>query len=205
MVRQWFKAISILLLLGGCKLAPIRHIAQSPTVSVAPSGAVELSGDAQVAPKVDTKKSGGKLSIPEGSRFDFNEKTGVMSLVLSKATEMVVDRQETTVDGPVAFAPDKGPTIGEEKSAQADFWTMLGLRAGSAIGVALAIFGLVRGWDFVMYGGGALAGACLFGLFVQKHPILLIFIGLGVSAAVVGPWIYHTKIKKTTSSDAKNE
>jgi hypothetical protein len=96
----------------------------------------------------------------------------------------------------VAFTPDKPPTIGEEKSAQADYWTTLGLRVGIAVGAALAIFGLVRGWDMVMYGGAAISGACLFGLFVQKHPTLLLIIGLGAALVVVGPIIWHTKLKR---------
>jgi hypothetical protein len=197
---KWSKIALIFVALTGCKSAPVRHIAESPSVSVGNEGQVEIKGDSQVAPNVNTAKTGSKITIPEGSRFEFNEKLGVMTLVLSKASDLVVNRAETSVQGPVAFTPDKGPTIGEEKAAQADYWTTLGLRVGMALGAAVAIFGLVRSWDLVMYGGAAVSGACLFGLFVQKHPVLMIVIGIGAALAVVGPIIWHTKLKKTSAN-----
>ncbi len=189
-------SLALAMVVFGCATAPVRKLAVSPTVSVSPVGAIELSGDSPAPAKVDTKNTASRLDIPEGSRIEFNEKLGVLSIALSKATSVAVNRTESTVQGPVAFQPDRGPTVGEEAQAKADFWTMLGLRVGTALGIAVAIFGLVRGWDFVMYGGGAVAGACMFGLFIQKHPLLLMLIGLGVAAAVVGPIIYHTKVKK---------
>lgn len=193
-------AILCLLLVSGClSKLPVRHIAESPAVTVSEAGVVKVSGDAQTPSKVDTKKTDGRFTIPEGSRFEFNEKLGVMTLVLSKASEMAVNRTETAVQGPVAFTPDKGPTVGEEMQAKAGYWTHLGLMAGMVAGAAAAIFGLVRGWNYVMYGGSAVSAACMFGLFVQKHPALLIIIGLGATLAFVGPLIWHTKLKKLTN------
>lgn len=173
---------------------PVRHVAESPAISVQ-EGNVEISGDSKTPPKVDTKQTGSKFVLPQGSRLEFNEKLGIFSVVLSKASEMAVSRTETAVQGPVAFTPDKGATVQDEAEAKSDFWTSLGLRAGVVLGIAAALFGLTRHWDLVMYGGGAVAGACLFGLFVQKHPVLLIVIGLGVATAVVGPILWHTKLK----------
>lgn len=188
----------MIVLLTGCQLfqkaAPVRHIAETPKVEVR-GGDVQVSGDAQVPAKVDTKKTDTVLPIPEGSTFVFNEKLGTLTMTLAKATQMTLNRTETAIEGPKSFTPDKGATIGEEKSAQADYWTLLGLRAGVALGMAVAIFGLVRHWDLLMYGGGAVAAACLFGLFVEKHPLILIFIGLGVGACVIGPTIWHLKLK----------
>lgn len=167
---------------------------------------MKIEGDAKTAPKVDTKSSEAIIKLPEGSTFDFNEKMGTIRLTLSKATQMAVNRTETKVDGPIAFEPDKGPTVGEEKKAEADFWTSIGLKAGLALGIAVALFGLVRGWDFVMYGGGALAGACAFGIFVEKHPLLLTFIGIGIALMVAGPVLWHTKIKpKPEPNNAAND
>lgn len=189
--------ITVAILLGGClNKVPIRHIAEPPAVVVSEAGKVEVSGDAKTPSKIDTKKTDGRITIPEGSRFEFNEKLGVMTLVMAKASEMAVNRTETAVQGPVAFTPDKGPTIGEEMQAKAGYWTHLGLMAGMVAGAAAAIFGLVRGWNYVMYGGAAVSAACMFGLFVQKHPALLIVIGLGAALAMVGPIIWHTKLKK---------
>lgn len=192
--------ILIFLLLVGCPSVPKRHIAVSPTVTVLPSGQVDLKGDAQTPPKVDTRKSDGRMTIPEGSRFELNEKLGVMSLTMAKASEMVLNRTETAIQGPVAFTPDRGPTVREEMDAKAGFWIRLGLMAGAVGGAAASIFGLVRAWDYVMYGGAAVSAACLFGLFVQTHPILLLIIGLGVAIAVAGPVLWHTKLKKLNGS-----
>lgn len=193
--------ITVAIFLGGClNKTPIRHITESPAVVVSEAGKVEVSGDAKTPSKVDTKKTDGRMTIPEGSRFEFNEKLGVMTLVMAKASEMAVNRTETAVQGPVAFTPDKGPTVGEEMDAKSDFWTKLGLQIALVVGGAAAIFGLVRGWDLVMYGGMALSGSALFGLFVQKHPTLLIFLGIGAALIVVGPWLWHTKLKKLANN-----
>lgn len=200
-LMRWTLLLLPFLLLG-CKNTPVRHIAVSPAVSVSQAGAVEIKGDAQVAPKVDTKRTDSKMALPEGTKLEFNEKLGVFTVTLAKASELAVNRQETAIAGPVAFTPDKGPTVAEESAAKSDFWTILGLRAGIALGAAACIFGLVRGWDLVMYGGAAVAGASLFGLFVQKHPTLLLIIGLGVALVVVGPLIWHTKLKKITPPPA---
>lgn len=193
---RYLALVSVLLLSGCSNKNPVRHISESPAVLVSESGKVEVSGDAQTPSKVDTKKTDGRMSIPEGSRFEFNEKLGTFSLVMAKASEMALNRTETAVQGPVAFTPDKGPTIGEEMQAKAGYWTHLGLMAGMVGGAAAAVFGLVRGWNYVMYGGSAISAACMFGLFVEKHPALLIIIGLGAALAMVGPIIWHTKLKK---------
>lgn len=191
--------LASVLAMASCQNKPVRHVAESPSLEVSDRGAVAIKGDSQVQPKVDTKKSEATITLPEGSTFDFNEKLGTVRLTLSKASQMAVNRTETAIEGPRSFVPDKAPTVGEEKKAQSDFWVNLGMKAGLAIGVALAIFGLVRGWDMIMYGGGAVAGACAFGIFVEKHPILLTIIGLGVAVSVVGPYLWHTKLKKLTN------
>jgi hypothetical protein len=201
--------LPILLILAACNTAPVRHIAESPAVTVSEAGKVEVTGDAQAPSKVDTKKTDSKLPLPEGSRLEFNEKLGIFSITLSKASEIALNRTETAVQGPVSFTPDKGPTVGEEAQAKADYWTTLGLRAGVVFGIAAALFGLVRHWDLVMYGGGTIAVGCLFGLFIQKHPVLLIIIGIGAALAGVGPILWHGKIKKLanpkeTTSNGEN-
>lgn len=192
---RWIIAALGFCLITGCKTGPVRHIAESPTVSVSSSGQVDMAGDAQVPTNVNTKKTDSSLKLPEGSKLEFNEKLGVFSVVLSKASEIALNRQETAVTGPVAFAPDKGPTVGEEANAKGAFWTVLGLQACLVIGGAAAIFGLVRDWNFVMYGGVSIAGAALFGLFVHRHPTLMIFIGAGAGLIVMATIIWHTKLK----------
>jgi len=77
---------------------------------------------------------------------------------------------------------------------------------GTLVGLAAGIFGLVRGWDLIMYGGGAIAAACLFAIFVQNYPWILAIIGIGAALAVAGPYLWHTKVKHLqgqTPPDAK--
>lgn len=183
-----------LLVLAGCSSIWRPALPKTPSIEVK-EGITTLSGDAKIPAKVDTKKTDSVLTIPEGSRFEFNEKLGIMSLLMAKASQIALNRTETAITGPIAFDPPKQPTVKEIAEAKSDYWTALGLKLGLAAGVAASLFGLVRGWDFVMYGGGCVAAACAFGIFVEKHPLLLALIGLGAAAAVVGPWIYHTKIK----------
>jgi hypothetical protein len=186
--------ILMALLVPGC--ASFRpKLPQSPAVSVSNAGVIGLSGDAKTPAKVDVKKTDGVLRLPEASRFVFNEKTGEFSLTLSKATEMVLNRTETHVDGPVAFTPPKQPTASELSDAKSDYWVKLGLYACVLIGGCGAIFGLVKDWNLVMYGGLAILGSGLFGLFVQRHPLLLVLVGLGIALKFAGPWLYHTKLK----------
>ncbi len=190
------KYLAILLLLSGCKSAPVRHIAQSPLVGITGDGSITMSGDTPAPAKVDTTSTGSVMPIPEGSTFVFNEKLGTMSLTVSKATQIALNRKETVVQGAAAFTPDKAPTVKEEKDAQSDYWVKLGLYACVLVGGCSAIFGLVRGWNLVMIGGIAVLGSGLFGLFIQRHPLLLLAIGLGVALKFVGPILWHTKLKQ---------
>lgn len=186
-------AIFFVLLAGCTNFRPA--LPKTPTIEVDYKGSTNISGDAKTPGKVDTKQTDGIMTIPEGSRFEFNEKLGTMSLVMAKASQMTLNRKETAIQGPIAFDPPKQPTVKELSEAKSDYWTSLGLKAGLAIGVALGLFGLVRHWDLIMYGGACVAGGCAFGIFVEKHPVILMVIGLGVAASIVGPLIYHTKIK----------
>lgn len=182
----------------GCRLIPMRHVAQTPSVSIVENDkgkTVKVDGDAKVPSKVDTKAAESRIPIPEGTKVEFNESLGTLTFVLSKPSVFTSERKETDITGPVSHEPDKAPTIKEEMDAKSDFWISLGLRVGVAVGMAAAIFGLVRDWNMVMYGGASVAGACLFGLFVVKHPILLLIIGLGIAIAIAGPTIWHTKLK----------
>ncbi len=191
----------ICLVLSGCQVGgPKRHIAETPSVVVSPAGEVKIDGDTPNPAKVNTSISKSVLPVPEGSTFVFNEKLGTMTLTVSKATQIASERKETAVQGAVAFTPDKAPTIGEEKKAEADKWVALGLYASVFIGGAAAIFGLVKDWNLVMYGGIATLAGGLFGLFVERHPLLLLLIGFGIALKFAGPFIWHTTLKHAKPS-----
>lgn len=187
--------------LVGCQNKPVRHVAESPSLEVKPQGGIVMKGDTPVQPKVETKKSEAVIALPEGSTFEFNEKVGLMRLTLAKASQMALNRTETAVEGPKSFTPDKAPTIQEEKRAESDFWTDIGMKVGMVLGGAIALFGLVRGWDFVMLGGAAISGASMAGLFISRNPGLFLLIGGGLALSVAGPYLWHTKLKNLNPKD----
>jgi hypothetical protein len=193
-MRKILAVASIFALLG-CSFTPSKKPVESPAVTVSQAGDVKTTGDAQVPAKVDTKKTSGNLAIPEGSRIEFNAKLDTVSVQLAKATNFVSESTQTAVTGPTAFVPEKGPTAQELSDAKAGFWTKLMLQVGIFVGGSAAIFGLVKEYNMVMYGGLAVLGASLFGLFIERHPILFAIAGIGIAMAYVGPYLWHKKIK----------
>lgn len=201
MVNPGLVLITLLATLVGCQNKPVRHVAESPSLEVKPKGEVIMKGDSQVQPKVETKQSEALIKLPEGSTFDFNEKLGTIRLTISKASQMALNRTETAIEGPKSFTPDKAPTIQEEKQAESDFLMDIGLKSAMALGAAIALFGLVRGWDMVMMGGAAISLGSAAGVFINRNPMLFMVIGAGVALLVAGPWFWHTKLKKLTNHE----
>lgn len=189
-----------MLVLAGCMTA---RKAISPIAKlVTPSGAtVSQTGDAKTPAKVETNTSTRTVPLPAGTRIVFDEKLGTVTLQLSQDSTL---RTQTTIEkaeAPQAFTPPAPPTPQEEVAGKVHGWFWVGL----VIGVAAGLFGLVRGWDFVMYGGLTVAAACAFALFVQAHPLVFVLIGLGVALKFVGPILWHTKLKhisKPTTADS---
>lgn len=107
----------------------------------------------------------------------------------------------------MAFEPQKAPTVKEIADAQSDASVKVKLYFALVAGLAMAGFGLVRGWDYVMWGGVAVAASSGFGLLLAKslddHPWISIVVtaGLAVSAAAVV--IYFTKIKPKEAAISK--
>lgn len=192
-----------LLLTAGCQPIDWSKYApkpESPKVTVSEKGAVTLSGDTSKPADVKTATSTGSMTLPEGSSIVFNEKLGTLSVVMAKASQIALNRTETAVKGPEAFEPAKPPSAQEIADAEAEASTKKKLYLALFAGLALAIFGLVRHWDLVMYGGGAIALAAYIGLVVVKslkdHPWIGQVITAGIVLAVAGPLVYHLKIKK---------
>lgn len=210
-VRVFAAAMLIALIwlgFSGCQSGITRLITNSkpktPEVLVEPKR-VSVTGDAKTAPTVDTKETDVVMPIPEGSRIERDEKSGITSITLAKATQMAVNRTETAIKGPVAFDPPKAPTVQEVAKAESDTKTRGWLWIGMIGGGALAAFGMVRAWDLVMYGGGSVAAACAVGVFMVNHPIIAFVVVAGVVVAIVGPAIYHLKIKPLEKKSVATE
>jgi hypothetical protein len=125
---------------------------------------------------------------------------GSITWTTAAPLSVVTTRTESAATGPAAFEPPAPATPTEEAAGLASLWMRLGLVAGIAAGV----FGLVKGWDFVAWGGGAIAAGCVAGMALASVPpwLWLVF-GVGAAACIIGPVIWHTKLKpKVASSPA---
>lgn len=201
-VKLWFGVWGLvaLALLGGC-VRPLpksgasyyRGTGQPKQDKEASSSSIQLnqSGDAKEPSSANQTSQSTSVPVPAGSIVEVKP-DGTTSIKTSAPTELRQERVETQLSTSTPNAP---PTISEQKDAEADFWTVVGLRAAVAAGVGLFIVGLVRDWDLVAIGGGALAVAGLVGLFIQKHPTLFILVGAAAALCVVGPLIWKFKIK----------
>lgn len=187
-------AIFCALFLTACQRGPFASIR---------SGAAELTqtGPALVPAKAETVTNRATIPLPAGTEirvvpvFPDRPEQG-FAFTLPSPAPLTVETVADRVSGPQAFTPPLPPSPSEISTGRA----VLAYRIGLALGIAVALFGLVRGWDFVMYGGGTVAAGCAFGLFVESHPVLFAVLGIGVAVAVVGPYLWHTKLKRLTPS-----
>lgn len=199
--RVWLRAV----LLGSCACAGVflsgcatfrKAVAPRATLSLSGGGKLEQSGDAQVPAKLAVSTSTNTLPLPSGSDLVFDQKLGTLTLRLSHDSTLKTETREEKAEAPQAFTPPAPPTPKEEASGRMHIWFSIGL----VIGVAAGLFGLVRGWDMVMYGGACVAGACAFALFVETNPIVFILIGVGLALKVAGPTLWHSILKKLPQS-----
>lgn len=176
-------------MLGGCfglKQKPVSRAA-----STSHGIQLEQTGDAKAPSNASQVIVESTLPVPSGSTVR-ESAAGLVEVVVAGPTEFKQVRTETKLETATPNAP---PTISEQKDAEADFWTVLGLRAAVTIGSLLFLVGLIRGWDLVAIGGGALAIAGLVGIFIQKHPTIFVLVGIGAALCVAGPLIWKFKLK----------
>lgn len=176
----------------GCQLLPRGVTAPAAELTLAGGARLKQNGSAESPAKVTSDTVTSTVPIPAGSTVTVNEKEpGKISVTLAGQTEIKTETRKESAEGAKAFEPPAPPKPTEIAAGRAAGWFWVGLVAGAAAGV----FGLVRNWDLVMYGGGAVAAGCVLGLFVQQHPLVLVLVGCGVAAAVIGPTLWHLKLK----------
>lgn len=189
--------ILLIALLTGCSILGYTKVKkpESPSVTVSPTGSVEIKGDSKVPPVVDTKSSNANFTIPAGSLARFNQALGEFTLYFDKDSKFESNKLDTSIQGPTAFEPPKGPTPEEEEAANRAtifYFLMVGGLGGAA-------FGLFYGWTMVAWGSGAIAAASGFAIFLNKslqdNPWITHIIVGGAVAITVGVIIYFTKVK----------
>lgn len=184
--------VGFTLVTAGCGLVHRVVTPPAATVTLAGGAGLTQTGDAQTPAKVTSDTTVSTVPVPAGSTVIVDEKKpGVISVLLAGQSEIKTQARKETAEAPQAFKPAAPPTPSEEADGKATLY----YRIGVALGIAVGAFGLVRGWDLMMYGGGIVAAACLAALFFQKHPVITALIGAGVAVAVVGPILWHTKLK----------
>mgnify|MGYP000125473080 CR=1 FL=1 len=193
--------IALLVLLSGCA-QQVRRNAVPPQAVVAAGGTVvEQKGEAQTPATARVEEKRQTVTLPTGTVVWQDAKSGEIKYRLDVPAVLAAETKVEQATAPAAFTPPAAPTVKEEAEAKADYWTIIGYRVGVFVGIAAAIFGVTRNWPMVMWGGISVAGACLAGLFIKSHPVLLVFIGAGVLLKVVGPLLWHTKLKHLQPSE----
>jgi hypothetical protein len=175
----------------GCNT--IRPAAKSPETT-ATAGGVSLSqsGDAAQPAHASETTTTTATVIPPGVPVTWHA-DGSVTFTPAAPLNLTTTRSEASATGPAAFTP---PTPTEEAAGRASLWMRLGLVAG----IALGVFGIVRGWDLVGYGGGAIAAGCVAGLALASvPPWLWAVFGVGAAACIIGPALWHTRLKKETT------
>jgi len=182
------------------------------------AGAASMTQRGPVAgpARAETVTSRATLPLPTGTKVEISGgggtsqggRTGVpstlsvppsLAVTLPAPAVLSVETVSERVSGPQSFAPPSPPSPVELAAGKAA-WLY---RVGLLLGIAAGVFGLVRGWDFVMYGGGAVAAACGFAMFAEAHPVVLVVIGIGAALAVVGPVLWHWKLKHVEPAAAE--
>ncbi|MFA6287744.1 MAG: hypothetical protein WC661_10215 [Opitutaceae bacterium] len=177
----FFIALILVGMLSGCQSGRAR----------AGSTSVKQTGPAQTPARAEAKDAAATFTAPAGSKVEFNEKLGTYTVTLSGPAVIAMTAHTETATAPQAFTPPPPPTPSDQANGRAMWFYRIALFGGLAAG----LFGLVRGWDFVMYGGGAIAAAALIGLFIASNPVLFAIIGGGVALAGAGVAIWHFKLK----------
>lgn len=178
-------------LFPGCNTA--RKAASRPPSATATAGGTSISQDGAAAAPASANKTTTQTAatIPPGVAVTAHA-DGSLTWTTAAPLSVVTTRTAESVTGPAAFTPPAPPTPTEEAAGRASLWMRLGLVAG----IALGVFGLVRGWDFVAYGGGAIAAGCVAGMALASIPgWLWAFFGVGAAACAIGPLIWHWKLK----------
>ncbi len=184
-------AAFVALLCPGCQ--GIRTQASRPPAATVKAGGSSVAQDGAAASpgSASTTTTTTAATIPPGVTVTAHP-DGSLTWTTAAPLSVVTTHTAETATGPAAFPLPAPPTPTEEAAGRASLWMRLGLVAG----IAAAAFGLIRGWDLVAYGGGAIAAGCVAGMALASiPPWLWAVFGIGAAACVIGPVIWHTRLK----------
>lgn len=198
-MKSAFVLLIILLaaLLAGCAGWRSGRPDTPPRVAAAVGGLpFEQTGAAAVPATAASTTTTTAATIPPGVAVTAAP-DGSLTWTTAAPLAVVTTIRADTATGPAAFTPPAPPTPSDAAAGRASLLMRLGL----VVGVALGVFGLVRGWDFVACGGGALAAGCVVGLSLAAIPAWLwVVFGIAAAACVLGPVLWHWKLKPTATA-----
>jgi hypothetical protein len=180
----------------GCSSLTGRARVAAPAATVTGPGGASLvqAGDAQTPATAATSAGRSAFTIPQGQPVSLAP-DGTATFTAAAPIVVTASFDTFKASGPSAFTPPAPPTPTDEAAGRASLWFRLGL----ALGVATGVFGLVKGWDAVAIGGGAVAVACLVALSLAAIPVWVwIVLGVGAAAIVGGPALWHLRVKHLT-------
>lgn len=189
--RAYLFAACLAMLVAGCALPgrptrppkPAEGSAQAGRVALTQTGTAETPATARSIATAET------IPIPAGSTVSIDT-SGTVTITPAAPTTYTAARSDDSATGPQSFTPPAAPTPADEAEGRARLLYRLAIAAG---GVAF-LFGLIRGWDFVAWGGAALSGGAALGLFMQ-HPLALALVGGGMAFALAGVLLWHLVLK----------
>lgn len=183
----------VLAICAGC--APVPVVVPPAATATGPGGAsLVQGGDAQTPATAATSAGRSSFTVPASVPVSVSP-DGTASFTSPTPLTFTASFEAFRASGPSAFAPPAPPTPTDEAAGRASLWFRLGLAAG----IAAAVFGLVKSWDAVAIGGGAVAVACLVALSLAVIPVWVwIVLGTGLAAIVGGPALWHLRVKPLT-------
>lgn len=177
----------VFLFLAGCRNG--LYVPKSPTSTVTTTDGtvITTTGDTPTPPKSEITKTKTTLPLALGQALVFDSRNGKLELTLSRDVTLTNEVTQTKIEGPTSFKPPAPPTISDVKKEERKTYLYVVL----FLGVAAAIFGLVRDWHVLMVGGACVAGAAYLGIFVTDHPVITILVCAAGGFMVAGPYVYH--------------
>lgn len=198
-----FTFAALALALAGCGSLPRALRPPPPAAATATAGTatVTQTGAAEVPAAAETTATTATVTLPAATTIAQDPATGALTYTLPAPAVLTAATRNERVTAPQSFTPPAPPTPADLAAGRAALWFRLGLVAG----IAAALFGLVRGWDFVAWGGAAVAAGCALAIWLERSTLALPIIGAGIAFALAGVLAWHFHVKKRLPPSAPRD
>lgn len=171
---------------------PAEGRAAAGTAEIVQTGAAEVPATAGSTAARDT------MPIPAGSVVSIDT-LGAVRIEPAAPTTWTGERRADHATGPASYRPPDPPSPADIAEGRA----RLVYRYAVGLGAVLLLFGLVKGFPAVAWGGAALGAGAALGITLQ-HPAVNVVIGVGLGAAVAGVLIWFFLLRPRESVGVSN-